>query len=556
MLSEKNTTDRHQHKEYSTLSTGPQSKAKAPLLVSLLALIAVVLLLSSCATVGPDFQRPEAEVAPEWLETDDPRIKSEPAEHREWWKVFEDPILDSLIETAYQQNLTLQAAGIRILEARAKLGIAAGFQYPQVQRITGGATANKISSGGTNFDFFTSYPKLYSLGFDATWEIDFWGRFRRGVEAASANYIASIANYDDLLVTLTAEVARVYVRIRTLEQRLAVTRANVELQDQSLRLTETRFKYGDVTELDVLQARALLTDTQSQVPRLEGQLRQEKNGLSILLGTPPSHLSDMLHGPGVIPNPPIEVAVGIPADLLRRRPDIRRAELLAAAQSARIGIAKSELYPRLALLGSIGFGLLTNGTGSSLSDFFTNDSLVYSAGGGLQWPIFNYGRIKNKVRVQDARFQESVVNYQNKVLEAAREVEDAMVGFFRSQEEVKFLEDSVKALKRSVDLSLIQYKEGLVDYQRVIDNQRFLTDQQDVLASVSGAVNLSLVAMYKALGGGWQIRAEEDFVPEETMQVMRERTNWGGLLPPKDVPEELDPPPTGQAVPVFHRPDW
>jgi outer membrane protein TolC len=174
----------------------------------------------------------------------------------------------------------------------------------------------------------------------------------------------------------------------------------------------------------------------------------------------------------------------------------------------------------------------------------------------LQWPIFNYGRIKNKVRVQDARFQESVVNYQNKVLEAAREVEDAMVGFLRSQEEVRFLEDSVKALKRSVDLSLIQYKEGLVDYQRVIDNQRFLTGQQDVLASVSGAVNLSLVAMYKALGGGWQIRADEDFVPEETMQVMRERTNWGDLLPPKDVPEELDPPPTGQAVPVFHSPDW
>ena len=285
MRSEKHMTVRYPEPEFTNLDAGPPCNGKA--ISSLLALIAVVLLLSSCATVGPDFQRPEAEVAPEWLETDDPRIKSEPAEHREWWKVFEDPILDSLIETAYKQNLTLQSAGIRILEARARLGVAAGFQYPQVQEINGSATANKISSGGTNFDFFTAYPKLYGLTFDATWEIDFWGRFRRGVEAASATYIASVANYDDLLVSLTGEVARVYVIIRTLEQRLAVTRENVKLQKRSLQLTETRFKYGDVTELDVLQARALLTDTQSQVPRLEAELRQGKNGLSILLGIPP-----------------------------------------------------------------------------------------------------------------------------------------------------------------------------------------------------------------------------------------------------------------------------
>ena len=526
------------------------------LLVHLLGLIVLTLLVGGCTTVGPDFQRPDAEVAGKWLEGQDPRIKSEEAEHRDWWKVFKDPVLDRLIETAYQQNLPLQKAGIRILEARAQLAIATGSQFPQTQQIGGSASVNRISESGTNFDFISRDFELYSLGFDAAWELDFWGRFRRGVESASANYIAMVANYDDLLVTLTADVARAYVLIRTLEERLALTRENVKLQESSLQLTEVRFKYGDVTELDVLQAKALLTDTQSQIPRLEARLRQAKNGLSILLGIPPSDLKGLLGGPGGIPTPPAKVAIGIPADLLRRRPDIRSAELQAAAQSARIGIAKSDLYPRISLFGTIGLGLLANGTGASASDFFSDDSLNYSAGGKFQWPIFNYGRIKNQVRVQDARFQELIVEYQNKVLQAAREVEDSMVGFLRSQEEEDYLEESVKALKRSVAISIIQYREGLVDYQRVLDNQRFLTEQQDSLASTSGDVNLSLISMYKALGGGWQIREGKEFVSAEIIQAMEERTNWGKLLPPKDLPEDLEPPPTGNAVKVMHQPVW
>ena len=525
----------------------------------LVTLFALTFLVSGCM-VGPDFVKPEAQVEEGWLQEHNQRIKSEPADFSEWWSVFNDPVLDNLIEIASRQNLDLQNAGLRILEARAQLGIAVGFQYPQAQQISGEATANQLSDKAPNGAGADKFFYNYQIGFDAAWEFDFWGRFRRGVESVNASLYASLADYDDILVSLIAEVARTYLDIRTFEQRILVTRENVSLQEKSVDIAEARFQYGAESQLDVSQARALLKQTQATIPPLEAGLRQAKNALAILLGILPTEVQDLLGPAQPIPTAPIEVAVGIPAELLRRRPDIRLAEFQAAAQSAQIGVAKADLYPSFSLVGSIGLqssdkgGILSNS--ATFSDLFTSGGITYFVGPSIQWPIFNYGRLKNNVRVQDARFQQLVVNYQNKVLEAAREVEDAMVGFFRSQEEVKFLEDSVKALKRSVRLSLIQYREGLVDYQRVIDNQRFLTQQQDILVATSGGVSRNLIAMYKALGGGWQIRASEDFVPEETMQVMRERTNWGSLLPPKDVPEDLEPPPTGQAVPVFHKPDW
>ena len=535
----------------------PNSRAIFPIgLIPLLGLVFLMLLISSCATVGPDFKTPEADVAEEWQEDRDPRVTSGEREDWDWWEVFDDPVLDNLVKTAYGQNLPLQKAGIRILEARAQLAIAVGRQFPQKQGFTGEASTNQISVSGTNFDFLSRNFELYSLGFDAAWEIDFFGRFRRGVEFASANYIAKVANYDDLLVTLTADVALAYVLIRTLEERLAFTKENINIQKQSLKLTEVRFKYGDVTELDVLQARALLTDTQAQLPRLGAQLRQAKNGLSVLLGIPPNDLTELLIGQKGIPSPPAEVAVGVPADLLRRRPDIRRAELRAAAQSARIGISKADLYPRISLIGSIGFGLLSNGVATAGNSFFSSDSLNYRAGGAFQWPILNYGRLTNNVRVQDARFQQLVVEYQNQVLEAAREAEDALVGFLRAQEEEDYLEDSVAALKRSVDISLIQYREGEVDYQQLFLIQRFLTQQQDQLAATSGDVNLNLISMYKALGGGWKMREGKEFVSEDIIKAMKGRTNWGSLIKRTQLPETLAPPPTGQEVKLFNKPSW
>jgi NodT family efflux transporter outer membrane factor (OMF) lipoprotein len=324
--------------------------------------------------------------------------------------------------------------------------------------------------------------------------------------------------------------------------RLVIARENVKIQEQSLQITETRFKEGDVTELDVQQARALLRNTQATIPRIQSDLRQSKNGLAILLGILPGELKDILDAPKPIPTVPDEVRVGVPSGLLRRRPDIRLAERRLAAQSALIGVAKADLYPHFSLFGSIGLegsdsnitaaGFKADGTpgGSSFSDLWDSDSIRFFGGPSFTWDIFNYGRIKNRVRVQDARFQQLIAYYQNTVLKAAQEVEDAMVAFLRSQDEVKLLSESVKAATRSVDLSMIQYREGLVDYQRVLDTQRFQSQDQDLLTEIQGSVVLNFIAMFKALGGGWEIRKGKDFVPDKTKEEMEKRTNWGDLL--------------------------
>ncbi len=525
--------------------------------------LSLAVLFGGCAhlpMVGPDYERPEVPEAKEWIEKDDPRIKIEAADFSTWWKVFDDSVLETLVARGYQQNLPLQIAGIRILEARAQLGIAVGDKYPQLQQGRTSYTRANLSENTANTSptLDSAYGEI-DFGFDAAWELDLWGKFRRAVELSLGNLEASIANYDDILVSLTAEVARTYVLIRTLEERLKIARENVRIQQRSLQIAEARFEGGDVTELDVQQARALLGDTQALIPRLQASLRQAKNGLAILLGTLPGKVDQILGQPKPIPTVPAEVAVGIPAELLRRRPDIQFAERQIAAQSAQIGVAKADLYPHFTLFGSFGLRasdatLTTAGglTGSEFSDVWDSDSVEFFAGPSFRWDILNYGRIRNRVRIQDARFQQLAVNYQNTVLQAAQETEDAMVGFLRSQEETGFLLDSVAASKRSVDLSLIQYREGLVDYQRVLDTQRFLSQQQDKLTETRGSVNLNLVALYKALGGGWEIRVGKDFVPDETKDEMRKRTNWGGLL----APEKLETLPAEEAVREWQWPDW
>jgi NodT family efflux transporter outer membrane factor (OMF) lipoprotein len=524
----------------------------------LLPLAMVLIFMAGCA-VGPDYIRPQAPDMTEWIEKEDPKIKSEPADLAAWWKQFNDPVLDTLIETAYRQNLTLRIAGIRILEARAELGIAVGNRYPQLQQLRGDYTGYGLSenTANTTAGIDTGYTAA-NIGFDAGWELDFWGRFRRAVESGIWNLDASIAGYDDLMVTLTAEVARTYVVIRTLEARLAIAWENVKLQERSLQIARVRFEGGDVTELDVAQARALLGDTQASIPRFESQLRQAKNGLAVLLGLLPRDVEPMLGEPGLIPAAPSDVAVGIPAELLRRRPDIRLAEARMAAQSSLIGVAKADLYPRFTLLGSIGLSASNAAItaagfpgGSSLSDLWDSDSLQYYGGIGFAWDILNYGRIKNRIRVQDARFQQLVENYKETVLKAAQETEDGLSAFLRSREEVVFLGESATAATRSVELSTIQYGEGLTDYQRVLDTQRFQTQAQDLLTATQGSVLLNLIAAYKALGGGWENRVGEDFVPAELKKEMEERTDWGHLL----TPAKLEIPAEEQRM-NRRRPDW
>ena len=491
----------------------------------------------SCMSVGPDFKKPTAPLTDSWLGASRGSMEGVPVDSGAWWKLLRDPMLDNLIATASNENLTLQGAATRVAEARANLAIAVGSQLPQRQRATGQAAAIGLSDNAPNVAFGDKRFSSLQVGFDAAWELDLWGQFRRGVESADAGLLASLAGYDDALVTVTAEVALVYVALRTAEERLALARQNVKIQQDTSRLANVRFKEGEVSELDVTQARSLLRDTEALIPQLQTGIRQAKNALSTLLGRPPGDLTDIMGRNGKakkIPIPPDGIAVGIPADLLRRRPDIRLAEYLAAAQSARIGFAKADFYPRVSLAGSLGFDTSEEGgfasNNATSSDLFKGNSFTYSAGPSVEWPILNYGRIRNRVRVEDARLQQLLIAYQNKVLLAAREVEDALEAFVRSRESVNYLTGSVKDAQRSVDLALIQYREGSVDYQRVLETQRFLVRQQDKLAEKRGGVVLNLVAAYKALGGGWEIRRGETILHERIQEEMEQRTNWEKML--------------------------
>jgi NodT family efflux transporter outer membrane factor (OMF) lipoprotein len=344
-------------------------------------------------------------------------------------------------------------------------------------------------------------------------------------------------------VALTAEVARTYVAVRTDEVLIALARSNADIQGKALKIAESRFQNGATSELDVAQSTTLLQSTLATIPELQGQLQQARNALSTLLGQPPGVADSLLAGPQEIPQAPAKVAVSVPAEMLRRRPDIRGAEMNAASQCARIGVAKADLYPSFSLFGSI--GLQAAGAGWGGHNFFSSNSLFYQAGPTVSWPFFNYGRIENNVRVQDARFQQLLVNYHDTVLKAAQEVEDALAGFVNAQEAAVFQQNAVKSAERSVELSLEQYREGATDYQRVLDAQRSLLDQQNSLAQSHSTVATSLVALYKALGGGWEVRGNEPYVPEATQNEMRARTNWGDILSQPRSPESSEPPPAG-----------
>jgi NodT family efflux transporter outer membrane factor (OMF) lipoprotein len=526
---------------------------------SVYGLAAAIFLTTGCTMVGPDFVKPEAPVAAEWMESRDSGIKTEASDYRQWWTVFNDPVLANLAETAYRQNLPLQISGLRILQARAQLGVVVGNLYPQLQQGRGAAEYSSISDNAPNSLGADDAYWQYNAGFDAAWELDVWGKYRRAVESGVANLETSIASYDDILVTLTAEVARTYVLLRTFEERLEIAQQNVKIQERSLQIAEIRFQAGAVTELDVVQARSLLKDTEASLPRFEAGIRQAKNALAVLLGRLPGEIDNMIDGQKRIPTAPPELVVDIPAELMRRRPDIQLAEYQIATQTPLIGASKAELYPAFQLAGSIGLATSTSrntnagGTnGSSFSDLFDSDSLEFFGGPSFSWNLFNYGRIKNRVRTEDALLQQLVVNYTDTVLRAHQEVEDSLVGYLRKQQEAGYLLDSVKASQRSVDLSMIQYREGLVDYQRVLDSQRFLTNEQDVWTRARGDAILNLVALYKALGGGWQIREGKDFVSKENIEEMQKRTDWGDLL----MPRAVETPAVPDDRKRWRRPDW
>lgn len=492
------------------------------------ALAALIVALSStgCTMVGPDYVRPPAPTAANWMETNEPAVKHEPAEVSTWWTVFNDPVLNTLVETAYKQNLSLGAAGVRVLEAQAQRGIAIGELFPQQQNAFGSFSRNDLSTNKAN----RNIPSLktpfddWQIGFEASWELDVWGRFRRAIESADAILLASVATYDDVLVSLVAEVATAYLQLRIFQERLEVAKANIVIQQRSYSIADVKFQGGAVAELDPAQAASLLQNTQAQIPALETTIRQTQNTLCTLLGIPPQDLQPILGGTQPIPTPPAEIAVGIPADLLRRRPDIRRAERTLAAQSAQIGIATADLLPSFALFGAVSL------SAENFSDLFKPTSFENFGGPTFRWAILNYGRIQNNVRVQDARFQALIGDYETVVLRAQEEVESALAGYLGAQRQGAFLTGSVASAARAVELADFQYREGAADYTRVLTAQQFLVVEQDRLVSTKGAVALNLVSLYRALGGGWEWRAGSDLVPDPIKAQMRERTNWGALL--------------------------
>ena len=521
--------------------------------------VAIMLLmpLAGCL-LGPDFKEPLAPVAERFLKAGGPAL-ADAQDYRDWWKTFKDPVLNRLIDLAYAQNLTLLSAGTQVIEARAALGIAIGEFYPQSQQGLGGIGY----TGQSRTDPLSSplAPRYFwrdDLGIKIAWELDFWGKFRRGVESADAAYLSTIATYDDVLVTLLGDVTTVYIGIRTTQQQIAIARENLVKQRKALAIAQARFTGGAASKLSVYQAQNVLGQTESAIPQLQIQLDQGLDALRLLLGMPPTSLDALLSGSTGIPVPPKAIAVGIPADLVRRRPDIRAAELAAMAQSAQIGMAEADLYPALSLTGSFGTAASTV-PHAKLSDVFTAKGIAFGFGPSFSWNILNYGQITNNVRVQDAKLQQLLVDYQNTVLKAQKEVEDGLATFLDSQQQVADLRRSVAAANSAYGIALIEYNLGTRDFTTVLTAEQNLYTAQNDLVVAEGNVSAGLTAVFRALGGGWQIReGSGDFVPAATRDEMRARTDWGDVLPAPGQPQPKAPGlPSPQDIgPTVRPPEW
>lgn len=506
-----------------------------------MALAGAAAMLGGCTTVGPDFERPRVPWLSGWSGGSLEALAADPRRPRNgllqaWWRNFDDPVLDQLVAEAQRVNPSVRIAGMRIMEARAQLGIADSTRYPQVQQATGEVLGvGEQRSGGRDTSAVTANAALR-----VSWELDFWGKFRRSIESADAAYLASIAQYDDMQVLMAAQVAGLYSSIRTVELRLRISRENAELQRRSLQITELHFKSGNESELDVQQAKAQYLGTLSTVPQLEIVLRQTQNALSILLARPPGPLPEMDEGKGRIPEAGLDVIVDLPAELLRRRPDVRAAEMQLAAQSALIGVSVADLYPSISLLGSLGLSA-TSVSGSS-------QVLSGAIGPSLVWNVFDHGRLTNTVLLQDARFQQFYEQYQDTVLRAAREIDDASVGFAKTGEQIVLLADAVKAAQRSLEIADRQYNEGLIDFQRVLDSQRTLFSEQDQLVASRGSQSQSLIAIYKAMGGGWEAARSRPVLDAATQETMGRRSDWKGLLAVPLPPPGADELPTPEGT--------
>ncbi len=488
--------------------------------------------LSACMRVGPDFKAQHEAWSEHWSSAAIEQVTQQVSQQvsqqaaepdvRQWWLIFGDQNLESLMDAADANNGDIKIAGLRVLEARAQLGIALAGRYPQVQQINADvfASARKRSDG---FNPRSGVYAQYGAGFSVGWELDFWGRFARAIESADANFFAAQANREAALVLLHAQLADTYFTLRTAEARLRIARENAQLQKRSYEITEKLFKSGETDELDLQQAKTQYLGTLSSIPELESQIQLSRHALSVLTGRPPGPLPELdaqSGKEGVVPLVSRAVLRDVPADLLLRRPDVRAAEYQMAAQSALIGVAEADFYPSVSLLGSLSW------SASSLAG--SPNTLGVLLGPSVTWNVFDHGRITNNVRVQDARLQQLTVAYQNTVREAAREADDAATALIAALRRETILNDAQTAARRSLTLANTIYREGYSDFQRVLDAQRALFTQQDAyIVNRSNAVG-SLIALYKALGGGWY--TAQPLVDAATRAQMQQRTDWGDLI--------------------------
>jgi NodT family efflux transporter outer membrane factor (OMF) lipoprotein len=469
--------------------------------------LGLALLVAACK-VGPDYVQPEVEVTDEWHATVEKEMSEAEPDITKWWESLGDTTLTNLIKEAELANLDLRIAVARVAEVRALRGIAQGDLYPDLV-LEGSYSRFQLSENSPIGQLITeaggdpSAVDQWQTTASSFWEIDLFGRIRRGVEAATAEFEASIEDYRDVLVSLYAEVALSYVEVRSLQRRLDYANQNVTAQRESLELTRDRFEAGLTSALDVAQAEQNLAQTEATIPRIEIRLNSSQNRLSVLLGQQPGAVNERLaEGDGVIPREPTDILVGVPADILRRRPDVRSAERRLAAQTARIGVATADLYPTFSLAGAI------QTVARTFTGQFDEGSLGWSIIPGFRWDLFKGGKIRNNIRAEEARTEQALNGYQQTILLALEEVENAMVAYDRERIRRARLEEATEASQRAVDLVRTQYLSGLTNFQNLLDTQRSLFQQQDNLARTEGQVIQFLIDLNRALGGGWVLEEE------------------------------------------------
>ena len=458
-------------------------------------LLVAILSFAGCFAVGPDYKAPNIVAPVEWSRNLRGGLNAAEPEAQtlaKWWTTLGDMDLSNLMDRAIAGNLDLKKAQARIREARARRGVAEAGLFPSLN-VAGSATVSRSSEDtGSGMR-----RELYRTGFDASWEVDVFGGVRRSVEAAQGDLEASAADYQAVLVSLLAEVAVNYVEARTFQTQLQVAEENLKAQAETLQLTEWRFTAGLVSSLDVEQAKTNLENTRAQLPRLRSNIEAAKNRLAILLGVFPGTLEAQLTARKPIPEAPMEVAVGVPAEALRRRPDVRRAERQLAAQTARIGVATADLYPKFSLPGSIGLEAL------SANHPFSTANRAWSLIGSFAWTIFKGGAIRQNIEVQNALQEQALKRYEATILTALEEVENSLVAYAEEQERRDTLTEATQSAQRAAELARDQYASGLIDFQTVLDAERSVLSFQDQLAQSKGQVISNLISLYKALGGGW-----------------------------------------------------